>query len=101
VLGRYFGGATAFRQGRGVWRDDERGGQLIYDAPVIVQCQTREGDLEKSAEELRTPMQVAAQILEEATASYIPDRPTAKRRSPGRVSLMRSAMGARKPRIKR
>jgi hypothetical protein len=37
VLGRLFGGATAFPQGRGVWRDDERGGQLIFDAPVIVQ----------------------------------------------------------------
>lgn len=26
VLGNLFGGATAFPQGRGVWRDDERGG---------------------------------------------------------------------------
>ena len=40
VFGRLFGGATAFPQGRGVWRDDERGGQLIFDAPVIVQCYT-------------------------------------------------------------
>ncbi len=53
VLGRYFGGATAFPQGRGVWRDDARGGQLLYDAPVIVQCYTSETDLEKYIEELR------------------------------------------------
>ncbi len=53
VLGRLFGGATAFPQGRGVWRDEERGGRLVYDAPVIVQCYTREEDLEAGAAQLR------------------------------------------------
>lgn len=53
VLGRLFGGATAFPQGRGVWRDDERGGQLIFDAPVIVQCYTAEHLLEEKATEFR------------------------------------------------
>ncbi|MBV8203139.1 MAG: hypothetical protein JOZ15_21195 [Acidobacteria bacterium] len=53
VLGRLFGGATAFPQGRGVWKDDERGGQLIFDAPVIVQCYTTEQTLEEKARELR------------------------------------------------
>jgi hypothetical protein len=53
VFGRLFGGATAFPQGRGVWRDDARGGQLIFDAPVIVQCYTTEPALEGNAEELR------------------------------------------------
>ena len=53
VLGRLFGGATAFPQGRGVWRDDERGGQLIFDAPVIMQCYTTEQALEDHAEALR------------------------------------------------
>ena len=53
VFGRLFGGATAFPQGRGVWRDDERGGQLIFDAPVIVQCYVTEQVLEEKAEELR------------------------------------------------
>lgn len=54
VFGRLFGGATAFPQGRGVWRDDARGGQLIFDAPVIVQCYTTEPALEESAENLRS-----------------------------------------------
>lgn len=36
VLGRLFGGATAFPPGRGVWRDDERGGRLVFDETVIV-----------------------------------------------------------------
>lgn len=53
VLGKYFGGATAFPQGRGVWRDDERGGQLVYDAPVIVQSYTNESDLETHTQQLR------------------------------------------------
>ena len=53
VLGRLFGGATAFPQGRGVWRDDERGGQLVLDAPVIVQCYTAKQVLEENAADLR------------------------------------------------
>ena len=53
VLGHLFGGATAFPQGRGVWRDDEQGGQLIFDAPVIIQCYTTEQALEDHAEDLR------------------------------------------------
>ena len=54
VFGHLFGGATAFPQGRGVWRDDARGGQLIFDAPVIVQCYTSESALEGNAESLRS-----------------------------------------------
>ena len=38
VLGTPFGGATAFPQGRGVWRDDAQGGKLLFDTPVIIQC---------------------------------------------------------------
>jgi hypothetical protein len=53
VLGHLFGGATAFPQGRGVWKDDERGGQLIFDAPVIVQSYTTEQALEERAQALR------------------------------------------------
>lgn len=36
VMGTLFGGATAFPPGRGVWRDDERSGELVYDDTVIV-----------------------------------------------------------------
>src|ERR1700682_5739268 len=34
--GRLFRGATAYPRGRGVWRDDERGGTLLTEEPVIV-----------------------------------------------------------------
>lgn len=40
VLGTCFGGATAFPKARGVWRDDARDGELVFDNPVIVWCYT-------------------------------------------------------------
>ena len=40
MLGQTFGGATAYPKATGVWRDDERGGALITDEPVVVHCYT-------------------------------------------------------------
>jgi hypothetical protein len=53
VLGRCFGGATAFPQGRGVWRDDAQEGRLLLDEPVVIQCYTSEEALEEQAQSLR------------------------------------------------
>jgi hypothetical protein len=53
VLGRLFGGATAFPQGRGVWRDDARGGQLLFDEPIVIQRYTSEATLEQLVPALR------------------------------------------------
>jgi hypothetical protein len=53
TLGTLFGGATAFPQGRGVWRDDQLGGRLVYDEPAIIQCYTSESALQQSAVALR------------------------------------------------
>jgi hypothetical protein len=53
VLGTNFGGATAFPQGRGVWRDDARGGHLVYDEPVVIQCYTAESLIETQSPALR------------------------------------------------
>ena len=39
-LGRLYGGATAFPRARGVWRDDEMGGVLVKDQPVVIHCYT-------------------------------------------------------------
>jgi hypothetical protein len=38
-------GATAGPRGRGVWRDDERGGTLLQEEPVIVFSYVAETDL--------------------------------------------------------
>lgn len=35
LFGRVFGGATAYPKAKGVWRDDERGGELVKDEPVV------------------------------------------------------------------
>jgi len=40
LLGRLFGGATAYPRARGIWRDDERGGSLVEDNPVVSHCYT-------------------------------------------------------------
>jgi hypothetical protein len=45
TLGRLFGGATAFPKAEGVWRDDERGGVLVRDQPVILHCYMAEDAL--------------------------------------------------------
>ena len=45
TLGRLFGGATAFPRARGVWRDDERGGVLVKDEPVVLHCYTTPADI--------------------------------------------------------
>jgi len=46
VLGRVFGGATAYPRAKGVWRDDERGGTLVFDEPVVIHCYTTPEDIE-------------------------------------------------------
>lgn len=38
ACGTVFGGATAYPKARGVWRDDGRGGNLVFDEPVVVHC---------------------------------------------------------------
>lgn len=46
VFGRLFRGATAFPPGRGVWRDDEHGGQLVYDDTQMVTSYAPESALQ-------------------------------------------------------
>jgi hypothetical protein len=47
MFGRVFGGATAYPQAKGIWRDDERNGALVKDEPVI-HCYTTPADIEDS-----------------------------------------------------
>jgi hypothetical protein len=46
LLGRVFGGATAFPKARGVWRDDEQAGALVKDEPVLIHCYTTPEDIQ-------------------------------------------------------
>ena len=73
VLGSLFGGATAFPQGRGVWRDDAQGGKLLIDEPVIINCYTSEQTLEQHAIALRNFLQQMGH--EPAGSNRVGDRP--------------------------
>ena len=46
MFGRVFGGATAYPKAKGIWRDDERGGALVKDEPVVVHCYTTPIDIQ-------------------------------------------------------
>lgn len=45
TFGQLFGGATAFPQAKGVWRDDEMGGVLVEDQPVVIHCYTTAAEI--------------------------------------------------------
>ena len=47
MFGRVFGGATAYPRAMGIWRDDESGGALVKDEPVI-HCYTTPADIQDS-----------------------------------------------------
>jgi hypothetical protein len=49
TLGQLFRGATAYPRGKGVWRDDDRGGTLLREEPVIVFSYAAEGALTADA----------------------------------------------------
>jgi len=74
TLGTLFGGATAFPQGRGVWRDDERGGGLVYDAPVIIQCYTNEDAIDARAGELREFLVRMGESTHQGAVGFVIDR---------------------------
>lgn len=46
VLGKLYGGATAYPKAQGVWRDDDRGGALVFDEPVVMHCYTTPENIE-------------------------------------------------------
>ena len=46
MFGSVFGDATAYPKAKGIWRDDERGGVLVKDEPVVVHCYTTPAQIE-------------------------------------------------------
>jgi hypothetical protein len=49
MFGKVYGGATAYPKARGVWRDDERDGALVFDEPVVVHCYVTPDAIEDEA----------------------------------------------------
>lgn len=74
VLGSLFGGATAFPQGKGVWRDDEHGGRLVFDAPVIIQCYTSFEAMDGRADELRSFLVRMGKATRQGAVGFVIDR---------------------------
>ena len=85
ALGGLLGGATAFPQGRGVWRDDDRGGRLVYDEPVVIQCYTSEAAIENSAPALREFLVRMGTETNQGAVGLVIDRDYLEIRSPLRA----------------
>lgn len=49
LMGKLYGGATGFTGLSGIWRDDENGGQLLDDKPIMIQSLARREDAEDQA----------------------------------------------------
>ena len=74
VLGTLFGGATAFPQGKGVWRDDAQSGILLFDEPVVIQCDTSEQAIERQAEELKAFFHRMGREARQGAIGFVLDR---------------------------
>ena len=48
-MGKLYGGATGFTNLRGIWCDDENGGQLLDDEPIMIQSLAKREDVEDQA----------------------------------------------------
>src|SRR5262245_35330535 len=74
VLGKGMRGATAFPRGLGVWRDDARGGRLVWDRPVLIQCYTTEETLEEQAAPLREFLVEMGTATRQGAVGFVIDR---------------------------
>ncbi len=73
LLGTHFGGATAFPRARGVWRDDDQAGRLIFDEPVVIQCYTDEGMLIAHSRELREFLERLGRDTNQGAVGFVID----------------------------
>ena len=74
VLGTLIGGATAFPQGKGVWRDDVQAGKLLFDEPVVIQCYTSEQAVERQALKLREFLHRTGREAKQGAIGLVIDR---------------------------
>jgi hypothetical protein len=88
ILGTHFGGATAFPQGRGIWRNDARGGLLVFDEPTLVQCYTTETLVDQHLESLRDFLMQMGRETNQGAVGIVIDREYYE------ISLAESSHGA-------
>lgn len=74
MLGLTFGGATAFPQGQGVWRDDARDGLLVFDEPTVIQCYTNDSAIESQKHVLRDFLVQLGQQTNQGAVGFVINR---------------------------
>ncbi len=74
LLGNTLRGATAFPRGWGVWRDDARGGQLVWDRPVLIQCFTNEETLRQNSSAIRAFLVDLGTKTNQGAGGFVIDR---------------------------
>jgi len=74
MLGTCFGGGTAFPKAKGVWRDDEREGELVYDEPVIMQCYTSLDAIEEHQDTFAEFLQEMGIAMRQGAVAYVIDQ---------------------------
>lgn len=73
-LGKTFGGATAFPKARGVWRDDDRGGMLVFDEPVVMNCYTSLTLIERNVGNMRAFLVAMGEATRQGAVGFVIDR---------------------------
>jgi hypothetical protein len=74
LLATRFGGATAFPKGRGVWRDDEQGGKLIFDETIVIHCYTSIDVVEGSLSEFHAFLVRLGRETDQGAVGFVLDR---------------------------
>ena len=78
VLGRLFGGATAYPKGEGVWLDTEqdkdKGGKLLFDEPVVIQSYTSQESIMAESNGLRSFLIRLGSEARQAAVGFVVDR---------------------------
>jgi hypothetical protein len=74
LLGEHLGGATAFPRGWGVWRDLARGGRLVWDRPMLIQCFTNETALEQHPGPIRDFLLELGSGTNQGAVGFVIDR---------------------------
>ena len=70
-LGSTFGGATAFPPGVGVWRDDQRGGELVFDKTVILFSYASEASIRANEANIREFMVQMGRETRQGSVAYV------------------------------
>ena len=73
LMGKLYGGATGFPNLRGIWRDDEDGGKLLDDEPIMIQSLAKRADVEnpEKLEELAQFLKLMGKKTKQAAIAVV------------------------------